>query len=223
MKISGFTFIRNAVRFDYPITEAIRSILPICDEVIVSVGNSDDGTLQLIESIQSSKIKIFQSVWDDSLREGGKVLAAETDKALQHVSPDSDWCVYIQGDEVIHEKYYPAIFDSMNKWRDHPEVEGLLFKYMHFYGSYDYIGDSRKWYDHEIRIIRNDPAIHSYRDAQGFRKNGKKLKVKPVDAFIYHYGWVKHPSHQFEKINNFVKLWDANDDSSSKIPIQQAA
>ena len=21
----------------------------------------------------------------------------------------------------------------------------------------------------------------------------KKLRVKPVDAFIYHYGWVKHP------------------------------
>lgn len=223
MKTSGFTFIRNAVRYDYPVTEAIRSILPLCDEVVVSVGNSDDGTLQLIESIHSPKIKIFHSVWDDSLREGGKVLAAETDKALDHVSPDSDWCVYIQGDEVIHEKYYPAITEAMEKWRDKQEVEGLLFKYMHFYGSYDYVGDSRKWYDREIRIIRNDPSIRSYRDAQGFRKNGKKLRVKPVDAFVYHYGWVKHPSHQFEKINNFVKLWDESNEASSKIPTQLAA
>ncbi|PWT71596.1 MAG: glycosyl transferase [Bacteroidetes bacterium] len=223
MKTSGFTFIRNAVRFDYPITESIRSILPLCDEVIVSVGNSDDGTLQLIESINSPKIRIFHSVWDDSLREGGKVLAAETDKALNHVASDSDWCFYIQGDEVIHEKYYPAIISAMEKWRDTPEVEGLLFKYLHFYGSYDYVGDSRKWYDHEIRIIRNDRSIHSYRDAQGFRKNGRKLKVKPVDAFVYHYGWVKHPSYQFQKINNFVRLWDASDESSSKIPTQQAA
>src|SRR3954467_2993440 len=81
MKVSGFTFIRNAVKNDYPIVEAITSILPLCDEFIVMAGNSDDGTRELIEAIGSPKIKIIDSVWDDSLKEGGRVFAAETDKA----------------------------------------------------------------------------------------------------------------------------------------------
>ncbi|MBS1600468.1 MAG: glycosyltransferase family 2 protein [Bacteroidetes bacterium] len=207
MKIAGFTFIRNAVKYDYPIVEAIKSIVPLCDEVIVSVGNSADETEDLIRSISSPKVKIYHSTWNDELREGGFVLAEETDKAFDHVPPDVDWCIYIQGDEVIHEKYYPAILEAMEKYKDDFRVEGLLFKYLHFYASYDYVGDSRKWYDHEIRIIRNDKSIRSYRDAQGFRKNGEKLRVKEIDAYIYHYGWVKHPSYQQQKINDFGKLW----------------
>ncbi len=208
MKVVGFTFIRNAVKYDYPVSEAIRSILPLCDEIIVSLGNSEDTTEDLVQSIKSDKIKIFHSVWDESLVKGGKVLAAETDKAFKHVPSDADWCFYIQADEIIHEKYYGAIRQAMEKYKDDKRVEGLLFKYTHFYGSYDYVGDTRKWYDHEIRIIRNDPAIYSYRDAQGFRKEGRKLNVKEIDAYVYHYGWVKHPRFQLQKILGFEKLYD---------------
>jgi hypothetical protein len=209
LKVSGFTFIRNALKFDYPVVEAISSILPLCDEMIVSIGNSEDATEQLIQSIHSPKIKISYSVWDDLLKEGGKVLAMETDKAFDNVAADSDWCIYIQADEVIHEKYYSVIREAMEKYKDDKSVEGLLFKYLHFYGSYDYVGDSRTWYSHEIRIIRNDKNIRSYRDAQGFRKNDQKLRVKLIDAYIYHYGWVKHPQQQLSKRLQFEKLYSS--------------
>ena len=207
MKVSGFTIVRNAIKYDYPIIESIQSILPIVDEFIVSVGNSEDNTLALIQSIQSPKIKIIESVWDDTLREGGKVLAVETDKAFDSISTDSDWAFYIQADEVIHEKYYDAIRDGMAKYKNDKRVEGLLFDYLHFYGSFAYIGNSRKWYRNEIRIVRNDKEIRSYKDAQGFRKNGKKLIVKPIQASVFHYGWVKNPFHQQEKQKNFHKMW----------------
>src|SRR6266478_5060005 len=134
MKVSGFTIVRNAIKFDYPIVEAINSVLPICDEFIVAVGNSDDDTLNLIRSIHSPKIKIIATTWDDTLRQGGKVLAIETNKAFAAISPDADWCFYIQADEVVHEKYLPAIKDAMLKWKDDGKVEGLLFNYKHFYG-----------------------------------------------------------------------------------------
>lgn len=207
MKVSGFTFIRNAVKYDYPIAEAISSILPLCDEFILILGNSEDDTRKLIEDIGSPKIKIFDSIWDESLREGGRVLAVETDKALQQVSKDSNWAFYIQGDEIIHEKYHPAIKATMEQWKDDKKVEGLLFKYKHFYGSYDYVGDSTRWYRNEVRILRPNAGIYSYRDAQGFRKDGRSLFVKPVDAEVYHYGWVKPPSKQQEKQKYFHKLW----------------
>ena len=218
MKVIGFTFVRNAIKFDYPIVEAITSILPLCDEFIVAVGKSEDATLELVKSISSSKIKIIETVWDDSLREGGRVLAVETDKAFAAISPDTDWAFYIQGDEVVHEKYYPAIFDAMKKWKDDKNVEGLLFNYLHFYGSYDYIGDSRRWYKREIRIVKYDKGITSFRDAQGFRKNNKLIKVKPVDAFIYHYGWVKPPELQQAKQQHFNKMWHNDEWMEKNIP-----
>jgi len=208
MKVSGFTFIRNAQNYDYPIVEAIRSILPICDEVVVAVGNSEDDTLELIQSIDDDKVKIIETQWDESLREGGRVLAVETDKAFAAIAKDSDWAFYIQGDEVIHEKYLPAIHKSMQQYLNDKEVDGLLFDYLHFYGSYDYVGASSKWYPHEIRVIRNDPSIYAYLDAQGFRKgNNEKLGVKTVDAFVYHYGWVKPPEAMQRKQETFHKLW----------------
>ncbi|MES0490567.1 MAG: glycosyltransferase family 2 protein [Leptospirales bacterium] len=207
MKISGFTFIRNAVKYDYPVVESICSILPLVDELIIAVGQSEDGTRKLIENIGSKKIRIIDTVWDDSLREGGAVLAIETNKAFDEISRDSDWAFYIQGDEIIHEKYLPAIRQAMEQYKDDQRVEGLLFKYLHFYGSYDYVGDSRRWYRNEIRIVRPDPSIRSYKDAMGFRKDDRKLNVKPIDAFVYHYGWVKHPREQQEKRKTFNKYW----------------
>jgi glycosyltransferase involved in cell wall biosynthesis len=212
MKISGFTFVRNAVTFDYPVTESIRSILPIVDEFIVSAGNSDDKTLELIRSIDSPKIKIVHSVWDDSLREGGRVLAVETDKAFSHVDPASDWAFYLQADEIVHEKYLDNIVAAAKKYKNDKSVDGLLFKYTHFYGTYDFVGDSRRWFRHEIRMIRNRRDIVSYKDAQGFRmSNNKKLHVKPVDAEIYHYGWVRHPHSQLKKLTNFYSLWNGQE------------
>jgi glycosyltransferase involved in cell wall biosynthesis len=210
MKISGFTFVRNAEKFDYPVVEAITSILPLCDEMVVCVGKSDDNTLALIESIPSDKIRIVHSVWDDSLRKNGKVLAVETNKAFDAVAADADWAFYIQADEVVHEKYLPVIKQAMEQYKDDHRVDGLLFKYVHFYGSYDYIGDSRTWYRHEIRVIRNNKAIRSYHDAQGFRKNGKKLRVKEIDAAIHHYGWVRNPYYMHAKQSNFECLYREN-------------
>ena len=210
MKIAGFTIIRNAIKFDYPVVEAIKSILPICDEFIVAVGASDDDTLKLIENINSPKIKIITTIWDDNLREGGKVLADETNKAFDAISEEFDWCFYIQSDEIIHEKYLPIIKNRLANLINETDVEGILFNYSHFYGSYDYVARSRQWYKKEIRIIRNNKEIRSYKDAQGFRKNGQKLKVKMVNASVFHYGWVKHPKEQQAKQLSFNKMWHDN-------------
>lgn len=212
MKVSGFTFIRNALEFDYPIVEAIKSILPLCDEMVVAVGNSSDATLELIRAIPTNKIRILETVWDESLREGGRVLAVETDKAFAALDPTSDWAFYIQGDEVVHEKDLPAIQQGMQNYLHQEAVDGLLFSYRHFYGSYDYEAVSSNFYKNEIRIIRNNKNIYSYRDAQGFRKNeNEKLQVKRVDATMFHYGWVRDPRAMQRKQESFQRLWHDDD------------
>ncbi len=204
MKVSGFTFIRNAVKYDYPVVESIKSLLPLVDELVVAVGNSDDGTRTLIESIGDIKIKIIDTIWDDNNRSGGAVLAVETNKAFAAISKDADWAFYLQGDECLHEQDYEAIRNAMLQYKDSINVEGLLFKYKHFFGNYSYLGAGKQWYRNEIRIIKNNKNISSWKDAQGFRFLDKtKLKVKKIDAHIYHYGWVKHPEVAQKKAVNF--------------------
>ena len=212
MKVVGFTFVRNAVSYDYPVVESIRSLLPLCDEVVVAVGRSEENTLGIIEGIGSPKIRIIHTVWDDSLREGGRVLALETDKALAAVPADADWAIYLQADEVLHEADYPAIRAGMARWQADKSVDGLLLSYRHFYASYDYVGDSRRWYRREIRIVRPGIGVYSYRDAQGFRKAGnQKLRVKLLDATVHHYGWVKPPAAMQRKQETFNKLWHSDE------------
>jgi len=211
MKVCGFSFVKNAIKYDYPIVEAIESILPLCDAFVIAIGKSEDETLALIQNISSPKIKIIETIWNEKLRVGGAVLAEETNKAFDAIGDEFDWCFYIQGDEVVHEKYHDEIRNQMLEFENDENVEGLLFNYQHFYGSYDYVGDSRRWYRREVRIIRNDKKIRSWKDAQGFRRDGKKLKVKLINATVYHYGWVKHPKHQQSKQENFNKYWHSDE------------
>jgi hypothetical protein len=204
MKVSGFTIIRNAIKYDFPAVEAISSALPLCDEFVVAVGDCNDGTLELIQSINSPKIKIVRTVWEEEKYRSKnlEILAVETNKAFKEISADSDWAFYIQSDEALHEQYLDNTYKAMQQWKDNEKVEGLLFNYKHFYGSYDYVGASPRWYRKEIRIIRNRTDIFSYKDAQGFRKlPNDKLSVKQIDATMYHYGYVRDPKKLAEKMN----------------------
>lgn len=205
MKVTGFSFIKNALKFNYPIVESIQSILPLVDHYVIAVGNSDDQTRALITNIASDKIRIIDTIWDES--KGERVLADETNKAFQAIQENCDWAFYLQGDECLHEKDYDAIRAQMKKYQHDQSVDGLLFKYYHFFGAYKYIGTGRRWYRKEIRIIRNNKNIISWNDAQGFRfKDKSKLRVKEIDAHIYHYGWVKPPVIANKKSLLFLQM-----------------
>jgi glycosyltransferase involved in cell wall biosynthesis len=208
MTVSGFTFIRNGITFDYPFRESILSLLPLVDELVVAVGNSDDGTRASVESIGSPKIRILDTVWDPALRQGGAILAQQTNLALDAIS--GDWGFYLQGDEILHEHDHAIIRSSLELAHHDSRFDGVLFNYIHFYGSYDWVGHSRKWYRREIRLIRNGIGIRSWGDAQGFRRDGKKLNVLKSDARIFHYGWVKPPKAQQAKQRSFHRLWHSD-------------
>lgn len=212
MNIVGFSFIKNAIKYDFPVVESIKSTLPLCDKFYIAVGKSEDDTLELIHSIDKDKIVVIETEWDESHREGGHVLALETNKAMQALPADTDWAIYIQGDELFHEKDYATIRAAMNNHHNNPKVEGLLFNYLHFYGSYSYVAESYVWYPREVRVLKYNPTIFSYKDAQGFRKgDNQKLKVKQIDATIYHYGHVRPPKVMQKKFQNSSKFYHDNE------------
>jgi glycosyltransferase involved in cell wall biosynthesis len=205
VKVSGFTFVRNAVMLDYPVRESILSILPLVDEMVVNVGDSDDDTLSLVDSIPSAKIKVVTTRWDPLLRSGGRVLAAQANVGLSHCT--GDWALYIQADEAVHERDLEIIQRAMIRYLRDTRVEGLLFDFVHFYANYHTCGVGRKWYRREVRVIRNCAGIQAWRDAQGFRRDGRKLVVRPSGAKIYHYGWVRDPRLMKTKIVQTARLW----------------
>ncbi len=209
-RVSGFTFVRNAVRLRYPVLEAIRSILPLCDEVVINVGVSDDGTLDLIRSLgPDPRLVVFESRWDETKLAGGAVLAEQTDLALDRCT--GDVCLYVQADEAVHEDDHPALRAALDRLHADPELEGLLFRYVHFYGSLHTVGRCRRWYRHEIRAVKNGRGVRSWRDAQGFRvgsgKDARKLRVAHSGARMFHYGWVRPPEAQKQKLAEMERLY----------------
>lgn len=216
MKISGFTFGRNAQKLYYPLKQAVQSILPIVDEFVVVLGDSDadDRSREDVLSLNSPKIKIIDTVWDLEKYPRGMEHAHQTDIAMEACS--GDWLFYLQSDEVIHENDLPVIQKRCEELLPNKNVEGLLFNYHHFWGDYSHHHKSHGWYQHEIRMVRNDPEIHSFESAQSFRRipnfdgiryrdheNTHKLHVAKVDAHIYHYGWVRPPELMKRKIKYF--------------------
>lgn len=202
MKISGFTIARNAIKFNYPIVESIRSILPICDEFIVNVGDSEDDTLKLIQSIGDPKIRIIHTPWDFS--QGKEVLSHQTNVALKECR--GDWAFYLQSDEAVHEMDYPRLRKAMEE-NLNQDIDVLRFGWFHFYGSYFRYRIDKGWYQKQDRIVRNNGKMESYGDAWGFRrKDGAELKRVSTGAYIYHYGWVHSEDKMAQRIVNAQKI-----------------
>lgn len=220
MKVAGFSIIRNGAKFDYPFIESILSVLDICDMFFLGLGDCDidDQTEELIKKyIPPQKIKVFHSIWNsENMGQNGKIMADETNKVFLKIPEEYDWVFYIQADEILHEKDKFIVQKAMRDYLDKPKVEGFLFKYLHFFGGYEYVATSWSWYRYEIRIVRNRKDVYSYRDAQGFRiGTNKKLKVKGIDAHIYHYGWVRPPEKMEKKLAFQNKLYWKLDDKAT--------
>lgn len=226
MTVSGFTFAKNATKLYYPVKASIESVLPIVDEFVVALGDCDpdDHTREQIESIGSEKIRIIDTIWDLDKYPGGTEYAHQTDIAKEACK--GDWLFYMQCDEAIHEKYLDTVVASCQKYLDDTDVNGLLFRYKHFYGDYWHYHISHDWYPREMRVIRNLPDIHSWRDAQSFRhipdfdgfdyhtKDGtRKVSVVSIDAEIFHYGFVRPPELMAKKNRNVVASYKMNADA----------
>jgi len=207
MKVSGFTFIKNAEMLGYPFIESIQSVLPIVDEFVIAVGESDDNTLEIIKSIKDDKIRIIETQWNESMQDRGYVYAQQ--KMTAQFSCTGDWAFYLEGDEVLHEKDLDTIRNTMERHLDNPEVEALYFDYYHFYGKPNQVGIAG--YKRAPRIIRN--TIRNYSPDGLFfvvmdkNKKGRYPKAAHAGCHIYHYGHVRKVERNNEKIKQVGKYW----------------
>jgi hypothetical protein len=213
MRISGFSIARNAQKYGYPLLESLRSLLPLVDELVVAVGDSEDKTWDLVHSLRSPKLKAFRTVWDPAQRAGGQVLSAQTNLALARCT--GEWAVYLQADEVLHEDDLPLLERALVRHRRSP-LEGLRLDYLHFYGSYQTLqAHWRKWYGSAIRAVKTGKGVQSVGDAYGFRlggSQGRRLLSWGSGARVFHYGWSRPPQIMQAKQRNLDRLY--HDDAS---------
>jgi glycosyltransferase involved in cell wall biosynthesis len=211
VKISGFTFVRNTVRFDYPVVESIKSILPIVDEFIVNVGPDKDDTLGLIESIGDPKIKIVQSQWNPNLTTGGYLFAQQTNVALFNCN--GRWAFYLQADEVVHEEDLALIMEYADRYQEDDRVEGLAFWHLDFWGDYNTILNVYPYRgQRRCRLIKPHRFVLSRGDAAGFtvhpkyKEKGRRIRVVDTGARLFHYGYVRSEEVLQEKWKSVRKF-----------------
>ena len=207
--ISGFTFIRNGVELGFPFEASIRSLLPLVDEFVVVVGKSNDDTLDRIHAIESPKIRVIETIWNERMADRGFVYAQQ--KMIAQFACTGDWAFYLEGDEVVHEAELANIRASVDKHHNNPAVEALVFDYFHFYGTPEFVANSPAWYRRECRLIRN--TIRSYApDGQYWlitadHKKGRNPQAALANAHIYHYGWVRSHETMQKKFDQVSKFW----------------
>jgi hypothetical protein len=223
VKVSGFTIARNAIRYGYPFEESMRSLLPLVDELVVGVGDSEDGTWDRILDIGDPKIKPFRTVWDMTKHEGGVVLSEQTNLALSQCA--GDWAIYLQTDEVLHEDEIDGLRGRLQEHL-HQATEGLSFSYLHFYGSYSTVQDNWcRWYRREVRAVKTGKGIVSVGDAAGFKvKQGERLRRlirADSGAHIYHYGWARPPAVMVEKRQHVERFYHTDPEPAGVAEVER--
>jgi hypothetical protein len=213
MKVSGFTFLRNAHKLGYPFIASIRSILPVVDEFIVALGPSEDDTEEQLRALRDPKLRILPTQWNERIRSDysvkGYVYGQQKTMALFNCT--GDWAFYLEGDEVVHEDELPRIRAAMEQHLNDPRVEALAFDYLHFYGNANTYAWSPAWYRTEARIIRN--TIPGWGPEGLFfviletHKRGRYPRAAHTGARIYHYGWVKTENQMDLKRGHNARFW----------------
>jgi glycosyltransferase involved in cell wall biosynthesis len=234
MKVSGFSFIRDGVRLGYPFVESLRSALPVCDEFVIAVGKSDDGTLERLQALNEPKLRIIETTWNEACRSHGFVYGQQ--KMIAQYNCTGDWAFYLEGDEILHENDLDSLRRAMAHYLEDTEVEALAFDYKHFYGDAHHLHTSSQAYRKATRIIRNSLrsiapdglywAVIKDKQWHG-RRNKRRTRYPRAAALnlpIYHYGNARHDRYVQAKADAGNLYWSEKQPFSSnygKIDPQQ--
>lgn len=213
-KFSVYTIIKDAIRQDYSVLEAINSVLPIADEVIINCGDSSDGTTGLIHKAYDGfdKVKIFERKW------------AGRDKGIQFLTEESNWAkdqcsneiaMYLQADEVYHEDDLPKILDAVKTLNERQDLVGAIYKWRHLDGDYATLNPTS--YPAEVRLIKRG-QLKSIGDAQSMGiEVGDKVNLLNVmhfqhlllntDIRVFHTGWAREPKKMLDKLVSFDSFY----------------
>lgn len=207
--VSGLTIIRNGVRLNYPFIEAIRSALPICDEYIVVAGDSDDETLERLAELKDDRVKVIHTEWSPRVTPRKCLLAQQTNIGLGFCR--GAWCLYLQGNEVLHERALPRLRNLMETHERDDSIEAMLLERLTFWSDYrHYLAVYPRRFKYTARIIRPNIGTYSIRDGMSFAvfdnfsTRGRYPRAIDTGADLYRYDYVHSVEQQARKFADAV-------------------
>ena len=119
MKISGFTFVHNAIESGYPVFEAIQAVCDYVDEVVVVDMKSTDNTKELLFDKFFPDIRILDGKWGDQ--------AGETLKQAHSLYKkcSGDIILHFEADEVYDDRLLHTIITLIRNGAEDVAVHRL--------------------------------------------------------------------------------------------------
>ena len=187
--LGGSIFVRNAVKFDYCIREAVESLVPLCDEVVVLDCQSEDDTMDILQELEAKhgNVRVYDGgEWECAPNFERLALLANQAKEFLRTK----WHFMLQADEVLHEDSYPRVREALALAG--PGNKTWMVKRFNLYPDFDhYVKENSKrkpCNDYPLRLGRRDiPAVG---DAEGLFLVGFNPKWRDL-IHIFHYGYVR--------------------------------
>ena len=204
--------LHRAVEYDYPFREVVRSVVGLCDEVVLVVSGYPDGTreacVELGDYWPGGSLRIIEQDWWDEAR-GCQCLADATNVAIEAAT--GEYVLNLQADEVLHEDDRPALMRLANRttlWAE--------FGRLNFHGRFDaYNANPERWPCSVVRLMQRRlyPTVRSYGDAThlGWMHNFHSELHRREDAResvqLWHYAYVRGGRAFVDRQAGMAKLY----------------
>lgn len=195
MKLSIYTFVRDALRLDFHAVAMLKHHLPLADEIVVHEGYSSDGSFEAIRDLDP-KIKIFRTRWK---RGEGRWYVAFKEEARRRCT--GDWCVLLDCDEFLPEWEWDPLRDYLSA----TDRTVVPMRYVNFYGNYKVYNafpEKHRWPAYKRTIHRNLPQMEIWGDGSNVRHVGGPIEGSMRDERSFechHFSAVRHPARLRER------------------------
>ena len=217
MNIAGHLFVRDAIKYDYCVVEAIDSMIPFCDFVLVMDCSSTDGTKDLLLDHFTSNRKVqmvFDQPWDVAAGNGGIRLRMIADKCRAMLKERGvEWQFMLQADEVVHESSYQHILDACRS----NKADAYLCRRIDMMWNMDlcmwadvnrYSHDKRPMDPDVCRLAKIDKKVIA--DASDLeRHNASRSTFEKI--ILFHYSMVRDRHKLLDKIIDMHAWYHAQD------------
>lgn len=202
--ISGIVPVRNAFNLEYTLAETVESLLPVCDEVVISDGESTDGTQEFIRDWMTREPKIKLCVYDWPNPQGDVDFYVTWLQSLRcHAS--CTFVLQLDADEILSEHSYPTI--ERFKAETNPDDRVSLWC-----RRYNFWKDAQHLIPHGVclghRVVRIGPQS-VWMPSDGPHPKGSEMIAMAVDSNveIFHYGFLRRREAFFLKARELQKMF----------------
>jgi hypothetical protein len=206
--LGGYVVVRNGISLDYCFAESIRSLLPVCDEVVACDSDSTDGTRRVLEELadREPKLRIINWPWRNPEGQSHHGFVRWLNFARVHLTTDVQ--ITLDADEVLDDNplCHLVIRDALRT--DHPYRQ---FDRLNFWR------DARSLIPEGVccgKIVsRMGPTAVKIHSDEPHENDGDDWRIVERGIFhpdlkIFHLGFLRHRDAFYAKNKVIASMWN---------------